>query len=44
MIKGTIVEREPPRGAILLTSDTYPPLPEDRLRAVAERVREELAN
>jgi diadenosine tetraphosphate (Ap4A) HIT family hydrolase len=43
MIKGTIVERELPSGAILQTSDTYPPLPEERLRDAADRIRRELA-
>lgn len=43
MIKGNVVERRLPSGAILQTSDRYPALPEERLRDVAGRVRDELA-
>ena len=43
MIKGEIVRQEGgPSGAAFYTSADYPPLPEEELREVAERIRERL--
>ena len=39
MIKGELVETSLPSGASMYVSAEFPPLPEDELRAVAERVR-----
>jgi diadenosine tetraphosphate (Ap4A) HIT family hydrolase len=43
MIRGTVVEQPLPSGAILMTSDEFPPLPEQDLRSVADRIRNALA-
>jgi diadenosine tetraphosphate (Ap4A) HIT family hydrolase len=43
LIRGEVVEEILPSGAGRITSRDFPPLPENELRAVADRVREMLA-
>ena len=43
MIKGDPFERKLDSGVTIVTSDRYPPLPENQLRTVAGRVRDLLA-
>jgi diadenosine tetraphosphate (Ap4A) HIT family hydrolase len=43
MIRGTVVEQPLPSGAILMTSDEFPPLPEHELRSVADGIRDALS-
>ncbi|HEX2348194.1 MAG TPA: HIT family protein, partial [Ktedonobacterales bacterium] len=43
MIRGELTAQTLPSGATLIASTEFPPLPEDELRAVAERVRLRLA-
>ena len=42
MIRGELTTQKLPSGATLMVSKDFPPLPEDELRAVAERVRQRL--
>ena len=42
MIKGEPVETRLPSGATMYVSPDFPPLPEEELRSVAERVRDSL--
>ena len=44
MVRGDLVERRMPTGATMVISRDFPPLPEEELREVAERVRTALAN
>ena len=39
MVKGTLMERRLPSGATLLVSREYPPLTDEALRKVADRIR-----
>lgn len=43
LIKGTIVEQTLPSGAVMFTSDEYPPLPAADLRGAIDGVRAALA-
>jgi diadenosine tetraphosphate (Ap4A) HIT family hydrolase len=43
LIRGEVVETKLPSGVTTIVSEDFPPLPEDVLRGVAERVRARLA-
>lgn len=43
MVKGTLVEQHLPSGATLLVSRDHPPLPDEELRAAADRIRQILS-
>lgn len=44
MVKGKLVEMPLPNGATLLVSREYPPLPDEELRAAANRIRQILSD
>ena len=44
MVKGELIAETLESGAELYVSKEFPPLPEDRLRAVADRVRQRLSS
>jgi diadenosine tetraphosphate (Ap4A) HIT family hydrolase len=43
MIRGNLIEQRLPSGMTIVQSDAFPPLPEEELRTVAERVQARLA-